>query len=491
MKTNQQLRRQRWARTLLSLAGLTTIPACTSVPGLHREPDHVFAMPGAHEAVSQEATVPSTPAVQAVYPSENPRYGLHQQEAHDNGFARVAGLSRSETSPALDQSAAPAPGIARISTASAVDDALANESEASRSATNAVYTQYPDEPQQSPIRLLSGYTPTNAESPVHVAAMPVTFTPATPRVALSGQPSGTLDTVAASPLADMYPDEYVFDGGDSGLPVHRYQGDRAGLEPEDTVAEFRDHTGASRVSASNRVAVYAPRFGSVRTVDGIETDVRIDKASQAKDFLATQGVHNQYQSGGVISDTEIVGMEARRGADGMQADLPPLDASGTSRPNQNLRVEKGTQGTAVTGTIANNQRTAIDLESQIQNAIYWSHGRRPFATSSTVQAADLIATNRVQQTIGVEDERKTTGQIRIVKLADRGTAQSGDIVTFTLQFNNPGDFDVYDVVIVDNLTPRLQYVPDSGTIDGATPGAIDISPNREGTSVLTFTLDGP
>jgi hypothetical protein len=44
------------------------------------------------------------------------------------------------------------------------------------------------------------------------------------------------------------------------------------------------------------------------------------------------------------------------------------------------------------------------------------------------------------------------------------------------------------VQIVDNLTPRLQYVPDSGSLKD---GTVTVGPNGEGSQILTFTLNQP
>ena len=65
-------------------------------------------------------------------------------------------------------------------------------------------------------------------------------------------------------------DEYVYDGNDRGLKV---KVDRSwnmiGLDTEDTVGHFDTLDGRRLVSPSNRVAIYAPRFGSVRRVDRV------------------------------------------------------------------------------------------------------------------------------------------------------------------------------------------------------------------------------
>ena len=62
-------------------------------------------------------------------------------------------------------------------------------------------------------------------------------------------------------------------------------------------------------------------------------------------------------------------------------------------------------------------------------------------------------------------------------------------MTFAIRYENKGEREVTDVRIVDNLTPRLEYIEDSATSDRA--GEINIKDNNEGSLVLTFTLDAP
>ena len=129
------------------------------------------------------------------------------------------------------------------------------------------------------------------------------------------------------------------------------------------------------------------------------------------------------------------------------------------------------------------------LQQQIQNAMAWTRDQYPVLTASTTNASMIKATFKVQQTVGVEDERRTKGTIHVVKLADHEMAQSGDTITFTIRFENTGDFDVYDVSIVDNLTPRLEYLPGTAKIDDKHPGEVIVEDNGEGSSILTFNLD--
>jgi uncharacterized repeat protein (TIGR01451 family) len=52
-------------------------------------------------------------------------------------------------------------------------------------------------------------------------------------------------------------------------------------------------------------------------------------------------------------------------------------------------------------------------------------------------------------------------RLRIVKVASTGYAQPGEEVEFTLRFDNVGDQTIGNVTVVDSLTTRLQYVPNS------------------------------
>ena len=52
-------------------------------------------------------------------------------------------------------------------------------------------------------------------------------------------------------------------------------------------------------------------------------------------------------------------------------------------------------------------------------------------------------------------------KLRLVKLASCGHALPGEEVEFTLRFDNIGDQVIGNVTIVDNLSTRLEYVPES------------------------------
>ena len=77
----------------------------------------------------------------------------------------------------------------------------------------------------------------------------------------------------------------------------------------------------------------------------------------------------------------------------------------------------------------------------------------------------------------------------IIKLVDEPAAVPGDVVTFTIRYENIGDRELYNIRIVDNLTPRLELLP--GTTNSDREGEFAIEDNTEGSVVLTFQLAAP
>ncbi|HIE96169.1 MAG TPA: isopeptide-forming domain-containing fimbrial protein [Planctomycetes bacterium] len=322
-----------------------------------------------------------------------------------------------------------------------------------------------------------------------------TFRAAEPRMpsAQPNSPPAASMTVAASPLAQAYPDEYIFDGGDRGHPVHYHGGAMAGLDTEDTVAEFKDHTGANHVEASNRVAVYAPRFGAVRTVTGLSIDVAVNKAAGATDISGLGKLHDQRGLDVRVRNSRASGLGTRRSASGVETAQPAHLSRGSNTLAENRRVSQGLENKSSSGpgTLEMSQVFELNLEFL---ASATSNIRTGFGQAAAISQATLTrATFRVQSTVGVEEKRGRKGRIHLTKEASSLTAKSGDIITFKIHFRNIGDHNVHDVRIIDNLTPRLKYVAGSGEVDLAdgSGGGLSVLPNAEGSQTLEFTLDTP
>ena len=68
------------------------------------------------------------------------------------------------------------------------------------------------------------------------------------------------------------------------------------------------------------------------------------------------------------------------------------------------------------------------------------------------------------------------------------TPEREPVVTVTLKFTNPTTEEMTDVVIADSLTARLEYV--DGSTRSTRPTTFTATPNRAGSTVLRWALDG-
>ena len=71
---------------------------------------------------------------------------------------------------------------------------------------------------------------------------------------------------------------------------------------------------------------------------------------------------------------------------------------------------------------------------------------------------------------------------RVIKVASTPVARPGDMVDFTIRFDNLGNRTIGNVTIIDNLTPRLEYVPDSA--QSSLKGNFSTQTNEAGSLVL-------
>ena len=56
-------------------------------------------------------------------------------------------------------------------------------------------------------------------------------------------------------------------------------------------------------------------------------------------------------------------------------------------------------------------------------------------------------------------------KMSVVKVASKKDALPGDVIDFTLRFDNVGNERIGNVTLIDNLSPRLEYVPESAQCD--------------------------
>jgi uncharacterized repeat protein (TIGR01451 family) len=331
-----------------------------------------------------------------------------------------------------------------------------------------------------------------------------TFTPAVPRSEIEGvnarrlasrrgllnptlpRPFASID--APRPPYELFPDEYLFDGGDRGWPVHAAGPTRAGLETEDAVAEYADTLGVGHILPTNRVAIYSPRFGRLSTTTGLETGVTIEHLANAID----------QQRGGRLSGRVAVTDHAQRmpsqsvrvrsRASGFELEQKQVAAQQTTVAGVNIELEGSVEHVQNQNAPAFQQLDIAVIHKRRAAAFVWTRDQYPVISASLAGLHQVSARFVAGGITGIEDRRKP-GRLEIAKMADTEVALPGQIVSFVIEYENLGDFELRDVKIVDNLTPRLELVAGSAASDR--PAKIAVSDNSEGSVIVTWILDQP
>jgi uncharacterized repeat protein (TIGR01451 family) len=105
----------------------------------------------------------------------------------------------------------------------------------------------------------------------------------------------------------------------------------------------------------------------------------------------------------------------------------------------------------------------------------------------------------VKQAVGLEGVRRPgivyqtdepdSPRLRLLKLASCGNAQPGEEIEFTLRFDNVGDQLIGNVTIVDNLSTRFEYVPQSAV--SSVDADFSAAPNDAGSLILRWEIKDP
>ena len=283
-------------------------------------------------------------------------------------------------------------------------------------------------------------------------------------------------------------DEYLCDGGDAPSPAGMTTTNEiAGLEQEATVGAYTTEDGRTFVVPSTRTCSYAPRFGAVRQVVlpmGAEQRVFVDAfgdafaaSEAAKPLMPGQGIENLALQGQRGQRPPSL-FRARQQAGATERMLGAAETRGLVGPYANLQlVHLGRMDGRDTPLLIESTLSAITWtgDQEVQITITGEGAKADFA----VQEPGLI----------YELQIPDSPRLRLVKLASASEAHPGDEVSFTLRFDNVGDAPMKDVVIVDNLTTRLEYVEESA--ESSVDAAFSTTRNGAGSLVLSWRLAEP
>ena len=285
------------------------------------------------------------------------------------------------------------------------------------------------------------------------------------------------------------PSEYLVDGGDAGstatvAPDWQVRG----LEPGDTIAHFDTVDGRTVVEPSNRVHVYSPRFGAVRQVVSLEQNrqrnrsvgVRSPTRPIAQENVQTAQASQQHlQVDRQISRTLAGIYRTRQGDGAISTATGPKGFQNSFKPYESP--------SAIRQGVFEGSETAW-LAQGVDAAVAWSHEDSVQVILDLQAAAAEVSDQRLAAVFTVHDPPNNP-RLRITKVASTPFAEPGEVIYFTLRFDNVGDEVIGNVTIIDNLTTRLEYVPDSSQCSVA--AELITQPNEGDSLVLRWEVTDP
>jgi uncharacterized repeat protein (TIGR01451 family) len=282
--------------------------------------------------------------------------------------------------------------------------------------------------------------------------------------------------------------EYLRDGGDKETRVIVREDWRVdGLDLEDTVAHYDTLDGRTLVAPSNEVCLYAPRFSAVRRVDNLFEGEQLAKAGGHMQPIALVGHEEKQFAATNMQPIQPVGDRAARRANiAKQRDmgvpvftvLVPAPLQDRIKPHENVQLYLAGELTAGEKAL---------LAKAARAAVVWE----------TTQAVQIILDGkRAQADIKVQDvgvvyrvDEPNNPKLRLCKTASATSALPGEEIEFTLWFDNMGDQTIGNVTILDNLTTRLDYVPESA--QSSVKATFSVAPNNGDSLTLRWEIAEP
>jgi uncharacterized repeat protein (TIGR01451 family) len=230
-------------------------------------------------------------------------------------------------------------------------------------------------------------------------------------------------------------EECLCDGGDVGIPVGLgADGQLRGVDPTDAAARY-DCLGCRKVTISNRVCLFAPRFVALRS-----------------EFVPAGYATVQTPAAAASTLAQFL-LEERRGSRVYVQVKAPVVAYAPLRPSE---VETA-QG-------------LLRVEQILETVV----------ATARLQGAEIVGVC-VKPPV-------PCGPLALCKWADAKAAQVGDVVTFYLKYTNTGGQPMTNVAVTDSLSARLEYVPGSERTDRE--GVFTAQENESGSLILRWEFGG-
>ena len=313
-----------------------------------------------------------------------------------------------------------------------------------------------------------------------------------------GQPQGTPICAPPAPPAQWSPDgitrpwprdEYLLDGGDQDF-VARVNGKNEikGIEPEDTIAAYEARCGKQCITPSNLVPIYSPRFASVLKIENLiqnelnEALIRYDRGEPINVARVIDDPTSHLQNSQAVRHKAVKKLVAVRDkSPGLRLEnVEQLHKFvDTFRPYEDFRFIRS-------GRVELTER--LRLAERQQAALAWA---TPEAVKVMIDNTEALAMGGWSGAQEFTTYEMAPGKcrLRLCKVASKESARPGEVVEFTLRFDNLGDGPITNTVIIDNLTTRLDYI--DGTAQSSVDADFEKFDNEAESTALKWTLKKP
>lgn len=255
--------------------------------------------------------------------------------------------------------------------------------------------------------------------------------------------------------------EYVFDGQDKGTRVTVDDSWIVyGLDIEDTVGHFDTLDGQRLVSPSNRVAIYSPRFSAVRKVSEFGESYAATQPRQFEERDQTLMASKKDDSAITRQYEQLSRHQGTDRASSILDETRGIVSDNTTHlfgvrnmfsPFENLEIMRF-------GRYSSAEQARLNLGMQSANV--WQDDLGLQVSAGKVQPIIVNDDYRVQQIDQIES-KYDNDILRVIKLASHIAAKPGEIIEFTIRYDNISSKKIGNVTIIDNLSARLEYIPDS------------------------------
>ncbi|MBQ9873997.1 MAG: DUF11 domain-containing protein [Thermoguttaceae bacterium] len=284
-------------------------------------------------------------------------------------------------------------------------------------------------------------------------------------------------------------DEYVTTGGDAKRKVIANEDwSVENLDPEDSAVHFDTVDGRILTEPTNRVFLYAPRFGAVRQVlspvegaqrTALDTATRAQGAEESASSVQADVRSQDEKLLSATGTQEIAAAESAMAPASANARTAPLAVDG--------RLNLQGFSKSITAERLGTEELALLMDGALA-AQSWS-GREGVAVSTDrTNVFSNVYLDGPSIVCAIKDGT-VTSKLRVIKIANKDAARPGELVEFTLRFENIGDEPIGNVTILDNLSARLRYV--DGTAKSSVPADFLADLSESGSLVLRWEVKDP